>query len=124
MKTKSLSTRMILFWIFLNLCIVGLMDLAMFQQTTPGMENASFWKKLMWAEMWASIEWMFIIPVNRLGNAFFTATQLSLSSYVFNFIGQILTNLFWLKKPVTLDDYAAMVVILGAMYISAYKILG
>lgn len=123
MKSK-VSTRMIIFWIFLNLCIVALMDLAMFQQTTPGMENASFLKKLMWAEMWATIEWMFIIPVNRLGNAFFTAPQLSLSSYVFNFIGQILTNLFWLKKPVTLDDYSAMIVILGAMYISAYKILG
>ena len=122
MKTK-VPIRTILFWVFLNLCVVALMDLAMFQQTTPSMENAPYWKKLLSAEFWATLEWMFIIPVNRLGNAFFSAPQLSLSSYVFNFVGQILSNLLWLKKPVTLDDYVGMATILGAMYISAYKIL-
>ena len=121
---KKVPTQKILLWIFLNLCVVVLMDLAMFQQTTPEMENASFLKKLMWSEFWATLQMMFVIPVNRLGNAFFTAPQLSLSSYVFNFIGQIMTNLFWLKKPVYIDDYASMIIILGAMYVSAYKLLG
>ena len=121
---KKVPTRNILLWIYLNICVVVLMDLAMFQQTTPEMENASFLKKLMWSEFWATLQMMFVIPVNRLGNAFFTAPQLSLSSYVFNFIGQIMTNLFWLKKPVFIDDYASMFIILGAMYVSAYKLLG
>ena len=121
---KKVPTQKIILWILLNLCVVVLMDLAMFQQTTPEMENATFLKKLMWSEFWATLQMMFVIPVNRLGNAFFTAPQLSLSSYVFNFIGQIMTNLFWLKKPVYIDDYASMIIILGAMYVSAYKLLG
>jgi hypothetical protein len=43
---------------------------------------------------------------------------------VFDFLGQVLSNAFWLKLPTTLDDYAAMVLILGAMVLSKYKMLG
>jgi uncharacterized protein (DUF486 family) len=67
---------------------------------------------------------MFVIPSNRIGNWFLSAAQVSLSSYVFDFLGQVLSNAFWLKLPTTLDDYAAMVLILGAMVLSKYKMLG
>ena len=48
--------------------------------------------------------------------------QLNLSSFVFDFLGQIATNKFLLDLPTTVDDYTAMVLILIAMYISLYKI--
>ena len=118
------SIGLLLFWIFLNLAIMVTMDLALFMQTTPGMKDAGTIKKILTAEFWATIEWMFVIPSNRIGNWFLSAAQVSLSSYVFDFLGQVLSNAFWLKLPTTLDDYAAMVLILGAMVISKYKALG
>ena len=53
-----------------------------------------------------------------------SAAQISLWSYIFDFLGQILSNMFWLKLPTTLDDYIAMVLIFTGMYVSVYKILG
>ena len=99
------------------------MDLALFMQTTPTMKHAPFLKKLGVAELLATIEWMFIIPANRIGNRFMSAAQVSLWSYIFDFLGQILSNAFWLKLPTTLDDYAAMILIFIGMYISVYKLL-
>ena len=118
------SIGLLLFWIFLNLAIMVTMDLALFMQTTPGMKDAGTIKKILTAEFWATIEWMFVIPSNRIGNWFLSAAQVSLSSYVFDFLGQVLSNAFWLKLPTTLDDYAAMVLILVAMVISKYHLMG
>ena len=88
------------------------------------MKDASFLKKLGVAELMATIEWMFIIPANRMGNRFMSAAQVSLWSYIFDFLGQILSNAFWLKLPTTAADYTAMLLIFIGMYISVYKILG
>lgn len=120
MKTKF-SFSLLFFWLILNIFIVILMDIALFNQTTPEMKNASFLKKLGYAEFWATMEWIFVIPAQRLGNLFLTAPQLALSSYVFDFLGQIGTNKFWLKLPTTIDDYLGMIIILLAMYFSSYK---
>jgi uncharacterized protein (DUF486 family) len=67
---------------------------------------------------------MFVIPSNRIGNWFLSAAQVSLSSFLFDFLGQVLSNAFWLHLPTTLDDYAAMVIIMGAMVISKYHLMG
>lgn len=114
----------IILWIILNILVVITMDIALFKQTTPGMKKARFLEKLRTTELWATIEWMFLIPANRIGNSFLTAPQISLSSYVFNFLGQIGTNKLWLKIPTTPDDYATMSIVLLAMGISKYKLLG
>ena len=121
MKTNFTAKRFII-WLSLNILVVILMDLALFHQTTPEMENASFLTKVKWAELWATLEWMFVIPANSMGNLFLTAPQLSLSSYVFDFLGQLVTNKYWLKVPTTIDDYIGMVIIFMGMGISAYKI--
>jgi uncharacterized protein (DUF486 family) len=121
MKTKFTWSRLII-WLVLNVFIAVLMDLALFSQTTPAMKNASFLKKVLGAEKWATIEWLFLIPANRIGNSFLTAPQISLSSYVFDFLGQLATNKYWLHIPTTVDDYTGMVIILLGMWISAYKI--
>ena len=114
----------VLFWIFLNIMIGLTMDFALFTQTTPDMENASIWLKLLSSEFWASIEWMFLIPAQRIGNVFLTAPQLSLSSYVFDFLAQLWSNAFWLKLPTTVDDYVGMALILFGMYAAKFSIFG
>ena len=123
MITNFTWNRLIV-WLVLNIFIVLLMDLALFQQTTPEMENASFSKKVMLSEIWATIEWLFVIPANRMGNLFLTAPQLSLSSYVFDFLGQLVTNKYWLDVPTSTDDFIGMIIILVGMFVSAYKIFG
>jgi uncharacterized protein (DUF486 family) len=100
------------------------MDLAFFYQTTDEVKKSGYLTKLYWSELWATFEWMFVIPANRIGNLFLSAPQLSLSSYFFNFIGQIVTNKYWLNLPITIDDYFGMILILIGMYISSYKIFG
>jgi len=113
-----------LFWFFLNIMVGLTMDFALFTQTTPAMKDAGILAKILSSEFWASIEWMFLIPANRIGNSFLTAPQISLSSYVFDFLAQLWSNAFWLNLPTTIDDYTGMVLILFGMYISKYTVLG
>ena len=122
MKSATIST--FLYWIFLNLMLLIAFDLAMFMQTTLKGADATFYNKLLTSEFWATIEWFFVIPANRLGNTFLNPAQISLSSYVFDFIGQIVVNKYWLLVPTTLDDYLAMVLILAAMAFSSFRTFG
>ena len=55
------------------------MDLALFHQTTPDMEKAPFSKKLAWAELWATLEWMFVIPSIRYGELIFNRSTVIIS---------------------------------------------
>jgi uncharacterized protein (DUF486 family) len=105
--------------------MIGLtMDFALFTQTTPGMENTGIMMKILSSEFWASIEWMFLIPANRLGILFLSPAQISLSSYVFDFLAQLWSNAFWLKLPTTIDDYVGMILILFGMYAAKFKVFG
>ena len=116
--------KAIFIWTIMNLIVIAMMDLALFSQTTGSLKDASWHKKLLHTELWAIGQWLFIIPSERIGNRFLTAPQLGLTSFLFDFIGQIITNLFWLKIPIPIDDWVAMMIILGAMYSSLYKVFG
>ena len=111
-------------FLILNIIVAITMDLALFSQTTSGMKDVSFFKKVLSAEFWATIEWMALIPGNIIGNRILTAPQLNLSSFVFDFLGQIGTNRFWLKIPTTIDDYTAMIIIIIGMGVSGYQLFG
>jgi uncharacterized protein (DUF486 family) len=105
--------------------MIGLtMDFALFTQTTKDMKSASIPFKILTSEFWATIEWMFVIPANRIGNQFLNPAQISLSSYVFDFLAQLWSNTFWLHLPTTIDDYTGMFLILFGMYISKFRVLG
>ena len=114
----------ILFWLFLNIMIGLTMDFALFTQTTDGMKNEGIPFKILTSEFWATIEWMFVIPANRIGNTFISAAQISLSSYVFDFLSQLWSNSFWLNLVTTIDDYTGMFLILFGMYVSKYVVFG
>jgi hypothetical protein len=100
------------------------MNLAFFYQTTENIKNASFLTKLYWSEFWATIQWLFVIPSIKVAMTFLTLPQINLSSYIFTFISQIFTNKYWLKIPLTIDDWSSMIVIMLAIYISSYKVFG
>lgn len=114
----------VLLWLFLNIMIGLTMDFALFTQTTPALKDAPIWAKILSSEFWASVEWMFLIPANRIGNTFLTAPQISLSSYVFDFLAQLWSNTYWLKLPTTIDDYVGMFLILFGMYVAKYTVFG
>ena len=114
----------VLFWLFLNIMIGLTMDFALFTQTTADMKQASIWEKMLTSEFWATVEWMFVVPANRIGNLFLNPAQISLSSYVFDFLAQLWSNAYWLKLPTTLDDYIGMFLILFGMYVAKFKVLG
>lgn len=113
-----------LLWLFLNIMIGLTMDFALFTQTTPAMKDANIFAKILSSEFWASIEWMFLIPANRIGNTFLSAPQISLSSYVFDFLAQLWSNAYWLKLPTTIDDYVGMFLIFFGMYAAKYTLFG
>lgn len=113
-----------LLWLFLNIMIGLTMDFALFTQTTPEMKDANIFAKILSSEFWASIEWMFLIPANRIGNTFLSAAQISLSSYVFDFLAQLWSNSYWLKLPTTIDDYVGMFLIIFGMYAAKYTVFG
>ena len=114
----------VLFWLFLNVMIGLTMDFSLFSQTTPGMKDATIYQKILTSEFWATIEWMFLIPSQRIGNTFLNPAQLAMSSYVFDFLAQLWSNMFWLKLPTTVDDYVGMVLILFGMYAAKFKLFG
>lgn len=113
-----------LIWVFLNILIVAFMQLALFSQTTLGMKDSNIFEKILTTEFWATIEWFFVIPAQRIGNTFLTAPQLALSSYIFNFLSQIWSNNFWLDIPTTMDDYAGMIIIFFGMFVSKITLFG
>jgi len=113
-----------LIWLFLNIIIVILFDFALFYQLRPEIKNRSFYYKLFFTELFATVEWLFLIPAIHLGNTFLSAIQIVLASFIFNFIGQIGTNLYMLNRPITIDDYVAMLIIFTGILISTFKIFG
>jgi len=121
---KMNFTTKVLFWIFLNILVVLCMDLALFMQTTFKSDEATIYNKLLTSEFWATMEWLVLVPAQRIGNTFLNPAQLNLSSFVFDFLGQIITNNFWLKIGTTIDDYVGMVIILLGMYCSKMQVFG
>jgi uncharacterized protein (DUF486 family) len=114
----------VILWLFLNILIVIAMQLALFTQTTGELKTASMIEKIITSEFWATMEWVFVIPAQRLGILFFNPAQLAMSSYIFNFLSQIFSNSFWLKLPTTIDDYAGMTIILLGLYFAKFRIFG
>ena len=121
---KMNFTTKVLFWIFLNILVVLCMDLALFMQTTFKADEATIYNKLLTSEFWATMEWLVLVPAQRIGNSFLNPAQLNLSSFVFDFLGQIVTNNVWLKTGTTVDDYVGMVIILVGMYCSKMQVFG
>jgi len=114
----------LILWLLLNIIIVVTMQFALFTQTTTGMKNEPMLLKLITSEFWATIEWIFVIPAQRIGYTFLNPAQLAMSSYVFDFLSQLWSNTFWLHLPTTPGDYVGMVLVLLGMFLAKFRVFG
>jgi uncharacterized protein (DUF486 family) len=114
--------KTVILWLLLNVLIVIAMQIALFAQTTDENKKDNMFEIIITSQFWASMEWIFVIPAQRLGILLFNPAQLAMSSYVFNFLSQIGSNAFWLKLPTLIDDYAGMGLILLGMYVAKFKV--
>ena len=124
LKVLYMYLKIALLWLLLNILTGITMDLALFMQTTQGLKESSIYRKILSAEFWASVQWMFAIPANRIGNLFLNPAQLGLSSYIFDFLAQILSNKYWLKLSTSIDDYVGMIIIFLGMIVSKMRVFG
>ena len=115
--------KTVILWLLLNVLIVIAMQIALFAQTTDENKTKPMFETMISSQFWATMEWIFVIPAQRLGILLFNPAQLAMSSYVFNFLSQIGSNAFWLKLPTLIDDYAGMGLILLGMYVAKFKLL-
>lgn len=115
--------KTVILWLLLNVLIVIAMQIALFAQTTDENKKDSMFEIIITSQFWATMEWIFVIPAQRLGILLFNPAQLAMTSYVFNFLSQIGSNAFWLKLPTLIDDYTGMGLILFGMYVAKFKVL-
>jgi uncharacterized protein (DUF486 family) len=115
--------KTVILWLLLNVLIVIAMQIALFAQTTDENKKETMFEIIVSSQFWATVEWIFVIPAQRLGILLFNPAQLAMTSYVFNFLSQIGSNAFWLKLPTLIDDYAGMGLILFGMYVAKFKVL-
>ena len=111
-----------IFWVLLNILLLICMQFALFSQLTPEMDNASMIELILHSEFWASIQWLFVIPVQRIGILFFTPPQLAMISCLLDFLSQIYSNVFWLKLKTEIDDYVGMIAIFIGLAISKFRV--
>jgi hypothetical protein len=116
--------KYILLWFCLNIIVVILFEFALFYQLTPEVINKSFTHKLIFTEIFATLEWMFLIPAIHIGNNFLTVIQITLASFIFSTIGQLGANYYILNQPVELDDYVGILIIFIGILVSTFKVIG
>ena len=113
---------MVAAWLVLNLIVDALMELALFSQTRPRDKARTDLYKVLESQAWASLEWLFLVPANRVASSFLSAPQISLSTFVFDFAAQAVANRIWLGVETTVDDYIGMLLMLLGMTISVYRL--
>ena len=116
--------KYILLWVFLNSILIVLFEFALFYQLTPEVIDKSFTHKLIFTELFATLEWMFLIPAIHVGNNFLSVIQITLASFIYSTIGQLGANYYILNQPVELDDYVGILIIFIGILVSTFKVIG
>jgi len=117
---KNILTYILVFTLPIISAFIAL--IATYAQTLPILENSSYLYKLLTSEFWATLNVVIYIPYLRLANKYLNPAQLLLYGYLTSFGVQLLSNKYLFISPTSYDDYVAMVVMFGAMAVSAYKI--
>lgn len=123
MKIKD-NWKIVLFWIFLNICVILLLQLQIYMESRPGMKEELLINKIKKEEIFAILELIILIPIIKVGMSFMTIAQTTLISFILLFISQIFADSILFEIPMSLDDYVAVIMIIGATYISLYRIVG
>ena len=123
MKIKE-NWKIVMFWIFLNICVMLLLQLQIYMESRPNMKEELLINKIKKEEIFAILELIFLIPIIKVGMTFMTIAQTTLISFILLFISQIFADSILFEIPMSLDDYIAVIMIIGATYISLYRIVG
>jgi len=118
------KTKTLIIWFILNIIISTTGELATYLQINKNFVGKSFYYKVLLTEFFASFQWIFVIIYLRLSYTFLTPVEISLYSYLFAFIGQILSNKFLIKQTTYFYDYISMLLVLLGAYITSYKVFG
>jgi len=119
---KIIFTYLLIIILPIISAFIGL--IATFAQTLPFMENSSISYKILTSEFWATLNMLVYIPYLRIANVYLNPAQLLLYGYLTSFGAQIFSNKYMFISPTSYDDYVAMIIMFGAMGISAYKVFG
>ena len=111
-------------WLGLTSISMVFQEIALFLQTTKARINDTLIEKIIANEFWATLMWCVAIPAMRIGVSIMNPIKLTIASYLFLFGSQIISNKFWLNVPTTVDDYAAIIVVVFGLLISTYKVFG
>ena len=111
-------------WLGLTSISMVFQEIALFLQTTKARINDTLIEKIIANEFWATLMWCVAIPAMRIGVSIMNPIKLTIASYLFLFGSQIISNKFWLNVPTTIDDYAAIIVVVFGLLISTYKVFG
>ena len=123
MKIKE-NWKIVMFWIFLNICVMLLLQLQIYMESRPNMKEELLINKIKKEEIFAILELIFLIPIIKVGMTFMTIAQTTLISFILLFISQIFADSILFEIPMSLDDYIAVIMIIAATYISLYRIVG
>ncbi len=111
-------------WFILTVLASLSSQLSLFLQTTEGFKNAPYAEILLTTEFWASLQWAFALPAFRLGTQLLSAPQIYLAGYLIGFATQIFSSFFIFKSKITVDDYVTILIMLSALIISKFKLVG
>lgn len=97
---------------------------AIFTQSLPVFKTTSYWTRMLISEFWATINTAIFLPYLRMANQFLNPVQMLLYGYLTDFFVQIFSNHYIFISETSFDHYCALVMMFGAMIISAYKVFG
>lgn len=112
---------LIIQWIILNIIVGIILDINLYVQTIEPIKSANLFFKLISNEFWISIEWVVLILSHKIGHLFLTSPQIMLTVYLFDYVSQMVSGIFWLKN-IKIDDYVAFFTILLGIGVSITKI--
>jgi hypothetical protein len=99
-------------------------QLSLFIPTLRTIESMQMSIKLLLSVILLFIQWMFIIPVIRIGLKIMNPIQITILAFVVTFIVQLVTNVYVFGNKNTIDDYIASVIMILGILISKMGLFG
>ena len=114
-------------WIVVIVLIViatTIAQLSLFIPTLSSIEHFNMVIKLTISVLLLFVQWIFIIPVIRIGLTFMNPVQLTILTFVVTFMSQLVTNVYVFGNKNTIDDYVASVLMIVGILISKTGVFG
>lgn len=123
---KRMSTDVGRWFVVIILLVIAttFAQLSLFIPTLSTIESMHMSIKLLLSVILLFIQWMFIIPVIRIGLKIMNPIQITILAFVVTFIVQLVTNVYVFGNKNTIDDYIASVIMILGILISKMGLFG